>query len=156
MNIQTVKISGNGYLINEKVYVPSDSKNKDYQEIQEWIANGGVMSPEFTSAEIKQNVILKIKSEAGRRIDTTYPEYKQRNLTGAVSRIQNKEILALKAGGDNYTPTAEELLELSAANDCELFIKAIRAKSNELEASLDDMTQEELEAFDPSDNLNWE
>ena len=103
---------------------------------------------------VKEDLILEIKQEAGKRIEAVYPDYKQRNLNGAVSRIQNKEILALKAG-ENYSITADELLSLRAAKDCENFILAIRAKSNQLEDSLDIKTLAELEAFDPSDNLNW-
>lgn len=98
----------------------------------------------------------KIKAEAGFRIYAVYPDYKQRNLNGAVSLVQNKELLALKAGSGNYTPTEEEMVLLRAAKACKDFIDAIRAKSNELEASLDSMTEEQLNAFNPSEDSNWE
>ena len=94
--------------------------------------------------------------EAGRRIISTYPDYKQRNLNGAVSLIQNKELIALKSGGQSYTPTEDEMISLRAAKTCKDFIDAIRAKSNQLEASLDSMTEEQLNVFDPSEDSNWE
>lgn len=107
---------------------------------------------EITTDALKE----KIKAEAGLRIYAVYPDYKQRNFNGVVSLIQNKELLAIKAGSGNYTPTEDEMTYLRAAKTCKDFIDAIRTKSNELEASLDSMTEEQLNAFDPSDDSNWE
>lgn len=106
--------------------------------------------------EAKASKLNQIKSQASRRITALYPDWKQQNLNAAITRIQNKEVLALKAGGSNYTPTDEEMTELKEANNCEIFIKAIRAKSNKLEASLESKTLDQLKAFDPSGNLNWQ
>lgn len=156
MKIEKVKFQKNGFLVNDAVFVPEALDNSDYQKIQNWIAAGGTVEPEFSTEEIKLNLIAKIKSEAGRRITSTYPEYKQRNLNGAVSEIQNKEVISLKAGTGNYTPTADEMTLLRAAKACKDFIDRIRTKSNQLEASLDLMTQEQLNAFNPSEDSNWE
>lgn len=156
MQIEKVKKQKNGFLVNDVYFIPNDSTNYDYKNIQNWIQGGGTVEPEFSTSEIKNSFIEKIKLEAGRRIVSTYPDYKQRNLNGAVSLVQNKELLALKAGSENYTPTEEEMVLLRAAKACKEFIDAIRAKSNELEASLDSMTEEQLNAFDPSKNSNWE
>lgn len=35
----------NGYLLNEIYLVPFDEGNKEYQAIQEWIAEGGEVLP---------------------------------------------------------------------------------------------------------------
>ena len=156
MQIISVKEFERTYLVNGQISVPKNSDNRDYQEVQKWIVAGGNIEPEFSISEIKNSLIEKIKMQAGRRIISTYPDYKQRNLSGAVSLIQNKELLALKAGSGNYTPTEEEMTSLRAAKACKDFVDAIRAKSNELEASLDSMTEEQLNSFNPNDDSNWE
>ena len=52
MNIETVQLQGEGYLLNGNISVPNDEGNRDYQDIQEWIAEGNTPDPEFTQAEI--------------------------------------------------------------------------------------------------------
>ena len=53
MEILKVKDDGqDGYLINGTAHVPSVEYNRHYQEVQEWIENGGVVEPFETSEEI--------------------------------------------------------------------------------------------------------
>lgn len=54
MNIITVKQTQFGLLVNEKNLVPVDEMNRNYQEVQAWIKNGGVIDPEFTDKEIQE------------------------------------------------------------------------------------------------------
>lgn len=150
-----VKKTKDGYLLNG-ASVPNEPENRHYKMIIEWIAQGGIVENNISQQELKAALISEIKIVAGKKIVSTYPDHKQRNLNGAVSIVQNKELLALKAGSGNYTPTEEEMVLLRAAKACKEFIDAIRAKSNELEVSLDSMTEEELNAFDPSKDSNWE
>ena len=156
MEINNIKISGEGYLVNESIFVPNDPKNTDYQNVKKYIDSGGVVNEEFTTEEFKENLIISIKSQAKQRIEASYPDHKQRNLNGVVSAIQNKEVIALKSGSGNYTPTSDEMVLLRAAKACKDFIDGIRAKSNQLEASLDSMTEEQLNDFDPSNDSNWQ
>jgi|DEB0MinimDraft_10_1074344.scaffolds.fasta_scaffold16175_2 hypothetical protein len=101
-----------------------------------------------------EGIILQIKTEANKRIVAAYPEWKQRNHIAAVIDIQNKELIALKAN-TTYTLSADELAIVAAAQAAKTEIFNIRAKSDELEASLDTMTQEQLEAFDATNDSNW-
>ena len=156
MAILKVKDFGDSYQVNDLIYVPKASDNPQHKEIQKWIAGGGVVDPEFSIFELKGNLIQKIKAETYRRIIDVYPEYKQRNLNGAVSEIQNKEIIALKAGAGNYTPTESEMTLLRAAKACKEFVDGLRTKSNQLETSLDSMTEEQLSAFNPNEDSHWE
>lgn len=55
MLIETTKQTQNGYLVNDSISVPNDPTNSDYQAIQEWIANGGIVQPEFTEEELLKN-----------------------------------------------------------------------------------------------------
>ena len=41
MNIITVKELENSYLVNDSISVPKDSKNKDYNKVQSWLAISG-------------------------------------------------------------------------------------------------------------------
>jgi len=103
---------------------------------------------------LKQSIIPQIKEEASKRIVAAYPEWKQRNHMAAVVDTQNKELIALKAN-TTYTLSADELAIVAAAQAAKTEIFNIRAKSDELEASLDTMTQEQLEAFDATNDSNW-
>lgn len=103
---------------------------------------------------LRNNKISEVKIEASRRIVLAYPEWKQRNHMAAVVDIQNKELIALKTN-TTYTLSADELAIVAAAQAAKNEIFNIRAKSDELEASLDTMTQEQLEAFDATNDSNW-
>jgi len=105
-------------------------------------------------AGIKPAKVAGIKNEANIRIVAAYPEWKQRNHMAAVADIHNNELVALKAGTD-YVLTADDLTVITSAKSCKAAIEAIRTKSDELEASLDSMTQAQLEAFDPTNDSNW-
>lgn len=61
--INTVKIQGNGYLVNDVMSVPNDSRNTDYQAVQEWIAEGNTPEPEFTQAELDAQAEVQRRKE---------------------------------------------------------------------------------------------
>lgn len=158
MKIETVKYSGSNYLVNGSINIPSDPRNSDYQSVQKWIANGGIVEEEFTTTELKNILIVKIKVEASRRIESAYPTWQQTNYMAAVAEIHNKEIVAMKTVPfiAQYTLTADELQTVKNAAACKAAITAIRVKSNDLERSLDNMTLDELKRFDPTNDSNWE
>lgn len=158
MKVKSVKRMKNGYLVNGSFFVPNTSDNADWKDIQEWIAGGGSVEPEFLDAELKSKKTQSIKLEAAKRIFESYPEWRQTNYIAAVTEINNKEIVAMKTIPfvAQYKLTAEELQTLKAADTCKKFITAIRVKSNSLERSVDAMTFAELEAFDPSKDSHWQ
>lgn len=51
MEIQTVKIQDEGYLVNGTLSVPKADGNRHYQMVKEWIAQGNIPEPQFTEAE---------------------------------------------------------------------------------------------------------
>ena len=56
--IETVKIQGNGYLVNGNILVPKADGNSEYELIKQWIAEGNTPESEFTEEELltkKQN-----------------------------------------------------------------------------------------------------
>jgi hypothetical protein len=62
MEINKVKTAKLGYMVNDSIYVPSDSSNSDCQRILSWISNGGTVEAEFSLAEIKAQKIVEIKA----------------------------------------------------------------------------------------------
>jgi len=56
MFIETVKQTQNGYLINDSIFVPNDPTNCDYQTLQKWVSEGGVVQSEFTTLQKTNNL----------------------------------------------------------------------------------------------------
>lgn len=64
MEIQTVKISGQGYLLNGSMSVPKADGNREYELIKQWLAEGNIPEPEFTEEELQITSINKQIQEA--------------------------------------------------------------------------------------------
>lgn len=62
MNIQTVKDQKGLYLVNDILSVPKNPLNKDYQEVQQWIANGGIVEQEDLLQEAKNKKLAELKN----------------------------------------------------------------------------------------------
>jgi len=61
MEIQTIKIQGQGYLLNGTMHVPKTDGNREYELVKQWIAEGNEPEPEFTDEEIqKRELQIKI------------------------------------------------------------------------------------------------
>lgn len=69
--IETVKIQGQGYLLNGTMSVPKANGNREYELIKEWLAQGNVPEPEFTEAELTQQVINAKVQEAKQYLQAT-------------------------------------------------------------------------------------
>jgi hypothetical protein len=54
--INIVKIQGNGYLVNGNMSVPIAEGNRHYKEVLEWLSEGNIPLPEFTDAELLQQI----------------------------------------------------------------------------------------------------
>ena len=64
MEIKSVKIQGQGYLLNGAMSVPQANGNREYELIKEWLAHGNVPESEFTEEELAQQVINAKVQEA--------------------------------------------------------------------------------------------
>ena len=71
MEIQTVKIQGQGYLLNGTMHVPKADGNSEYELIKQWIAQGNTPEPEFTELEIQTNLLNQQIQEAKTYLSTT-------------------------------------------------------------------------------------
>lgn len=66
MNIETVKLQGEGYLVNGTMSVPKVEGNRHYKLVQEWIAEGNTPEPEFTPEELTAKAELEAEQEASK------------------------------------------------------------------------------------------
>lgn len=69
--IKSVKIQGQGYLLNGIMSVPKADGNREYELIKEWLAHGNTPEPEFTEAELAQQVINAKVQEAKQYLQAT-------------------------------------------------------------------------------------
>ena len=64
--IKSVKIQGNGYLLNGTMSVPKADGNREYELIKLWLSEGNTPEPEYTEAEIaeqnKQMLITAVQN----------------------------------------------------------------------------------------------
>ena len=91
--IETVKIQGQGYLLNGTMHVPKADGNIEYELIKVWLAEGNTPEPEFTEDELEAQRIQAIKSKAAELINSKYPDYKQLNII----RVGGAELEAMSA-----------------------------------------------------------
>ncbi len=59
--IEKVKETEHCYIVNDCNAVPKNPDNSDYQKIQKWIADGGIVEEEDVLAKIKSEKITQIK-----------------------------------------------------------------------------------------------
>jgi hypothetical protein len=69
--IQTVKIQGQGYLLNGSMSVPKADGNREYELIKQWLLEGNTPEPEFTEEEIAKQELDKQISEAKQYLSST-------------------------------------------------------------------------------------
>ena len=64
MEIQTVKIQGQNYLLNGTMHVPKADGNSEYELIKQWLLKGNTPEPEFIEEELQITSINKQIQEA--------------------------------------------------------------------------------------------
>ena len=80
MDIQTVKLQENGYLVNGSIFVPDDPGNRHYREVQEWINAGNTPEPIQTPAEQAEEELQAHNEEKERRLkETDYTQLMDEN-----------------------------------------------------------------------------
>ena len=57
--IETVKIQGQGYLLNGTMSVPKANGNSEYELIKQWIAEGNKPEAEFTDEELVAKLAIE-------------------------------------------------------------------------------------------------
>ena len=131
----TKVINGEHHLLTPEEQADADDRAAEFNDrMAAYIA----AAPDRKRAEIK--------AEAGKRILTFAPEWKQRNILRRGLELLRKGEAKLSAG---------ELAEAAAMENAGARIDAIRAASDGLEASLAAMTADELATFEPASDSHW-
>lgn len=107
MQIQTVKQTKSGYLLNESSFVPNNQDNSDYQAIQEWIAKGGVVEAYDPFPEIKEEKIAACKSYLA-KTDWECTAYQERGRAYDETKAKRLKAVSLQDDIEACT-TIEEL-----------------------------------------------
>ena len=90
----------------------------------------------FTKEQWCETLHVCIKEEAQRRILDVAPAWRQRNAA-----------VDLQSADENVRAAAQSVIDA---------VNAIRAKSNEIEASLTSWSDADILAFDASDDAHWD
>lgn len=72
MQITKVQERKNGYLVNDSIFVPNAQDNSDYQAVQKWIADGGVIEAFDVLAEAKLAKITQLKINRNAALEKTW------------------------------------------------------------------------------------
>ena len=64
MEIKSVKIQGQGYLVNDTMSVPKADGNREYELIKQWLEEGNTPELEFTEEEIQKQELQDKINEA--------------------------------------------------------------------------------------------
>ena len=61
MEILTVKIQGQGYLLNGTMSVPAADGNREHELIKQWLAEGNEPEAEFSAEELESQRLAELK-----------------------------------------------------------------------------------------------
>lgn len=117
MEIKTVKIQCQGYLLNGTMSVPGNAPgNREYELIKQWLAEGNIPEPEFTEKELQITSINKQIKEAKTYLaDTAW--YVERLNDPSSGKAIPEDVLAKRAEARELINTIEaELKSIDGGN----------------------------------------
>lgn len=113
-----------------------------------------ILEKQFFIEQLVSNHTMCIKEEAARRINSQYPLWKQSNIQGQAIDILCFE-QQQKAIDPSYRISEQDKSVLREAKRIKSSIAYLQEKSNALEASLTQLSIEELEALDVTEDSGW-
>ena len=113
-----------------------------------------VLEKQFFIEQLVSKHTMCIKEEAARRINSQYPLWKQSNIQGQAIDILCRE-QQQKAIDPSYRISEQDKAVLMEAKSIKSGIAYLQEKSNLLEASLNQLSFEELETFNCADESHW-
>lgn len=75
--IQTVKIQGQGYLLNGTMSVPKADGNREYELIKQWLTEGNTPEPEFTEEELRTKFENEFRVNRDSLLSTVVDHYQK-------------------------------------------------------------------------------
>lgn len=113
--IYTVKIQGQGYLLNGVMSVPKADGNKEYELIKQWLSEGNIPEPEFTEEELRITSINKQIQESKTYLAST-AWYVERLNDPSSGKAIPEEVLAKRAEARELINTLEAELATIGGN----------------------------------------
>lgn len=113
MEIQTVKESEGGYIINGTISVPNASGNRNYKAVQEWIAEGNTPEPEFTPDQVKN----KKRNKARTSLDSQLKQMVYVISPGKVLQIRPQDYLNITLALEYLKLTGEPSVDFVMADN---------------------------------------
>lgn len=113
--IQTVKIQGQGYLLNGTMSVPKAEGNKEYESIKQWLSEGNTPESEFTEEELRITSINKQIQEAKTYLVST-AWYVERLNDPSSGKAVPEEVLTKRAEAREVINTLEAELTTIGGN----------------------------------------
>lgn len=114
MEIETVKIQGQGYLLNGTMSVPNADGNKEYELIKQWLSEGNIPEPEFIEEELQITSINKQIQEAKTYLVST-AWYAERLNDPSSGKAIPEDVLAKRAEARELINTLEAELAVIGA-----------------------------------------
>ena len=96
------KLAQNGVIrLTDNAFIPADENNRDWQEYQQWLAEGNTPEPEFTPDELRQKLRSEMLSLRQSRIQQMLSQ----------PDMMYDSLADLKAYADSGDPDAKALLD---------------------------------------------
>ena len=77
MEIKSVKIQGEGYLLNNEMSVPKADGNCEYELIKQWLSKGNIPEPEYTEEELRTLVQNEFRQNRDSLLSTVVDHYQK-------------------------------------------------------------------------------
>ena len=96
MEIKTVKIQGQGYLLNGTMSVPKADGNIEYELIKQWLSEGNVPEPEFTDEELRTKFENEFRQNRDNLLYTVVDHYQKPLVWESLATEQQDKIRAYR------------------------------------------------------------
>lgn len=108
MEIKSVKETKFGFSVNDgEVFVPQDSSNHHYQQIQKWISAGGVIDKGNLLSEIKSEKISRLKSIRDQKNTEPITDHKAFLLDDDGNRTSEESFFLFYTNRHQTNPTSD-------------------------------------------------
>lgn len=94
--IETVKIQGQGYLLNGTMSVPKADGNREYELIKQWIAEGNIPEPEFTEEELRTLIQNEFRQNRDSLLSTIVDHYQKPLVWETLTTEQQDKVRAYR------------------------------------------------------------
>ena len=135
MSIQTVKIQGNGYLVNSIHNVAFDPSGHWYKAVQKWIADGNTPEPAETASEI----LTRKRKEKSKEIRSLIIS----RCKDRVTALDSQPMIELLA---ELWPMLDQTKATADITACKDIVVYGRTKLNQIKTA----TEVQVDNYDPS------